>query len=87
MGHLYYSRITQKQLITKKHKDIGTWHCAVETIAEESRKADCYLALLGRIYHRRERRGKLSPGTVCLQNVQLNGGSDGVVANGGRADC
>ena len=27
------------------------------------------------------------PGTVFLQNVQVCGGSDGVVANDGRADC
>ena len=74
-------------MITKKHKAIGTWHWAVETIAGESGKSDCYLALIGRNDRRRERRGRLLPGTVCLQNISVCGGSDGVVANGGRADC
>ena len=27
------------------------------------------------------------PGTVCLHNIYVCGGSDGVVDNGGRADC
>ena len=31
--------------------------------------------------------GRLLPGTVCLQVILVCGGSDGVVANGGRADC
>ena len=31
--------------------------------------------------------GRLLPGTVCLQKVQVCGGSDGVMSNGGRADC
>ena len=61
--------IYTKKWITKKHKAIGTWHRAVETIAEESIKADCYLVLLGRQKHRKEKRDGLLPGTVCLQNV------------------
>ena len=59
----------------------------VETIAGESDEADRYLALIGRNGCRREQRGQLLPGTVCLHNIQVCGGSDGVVANGGRADC
>ena len=31
--------------------------------------------------------GRLLPGTVCLQNVQVCVSSYGVVANDGRADC
>ena len=74
-------------MTTKKNKAIGTWHWMVETIAGQSGKADCYLALLGRNDRRRQQWGRLLPGTVCLQNFQLCGGSDGVVANGDRADC
>ena len=47
-------KIHTKKLITKKHKAIGTWHWAVETIAGESGKVNCYLALLGRNDCRRE---------------------------------
>ena len=79
--------IHTKQLITKKHKAIGTWIWAVETISGESDRADYYLALFGRKNHSREQTGRLLPGTVCLQNISVCGGSDGVVANGGRADC
>ena len=78
---------SHKKLITKKHKAIDTCDWAVETIAGESDGAHCYLALLGRNYRRREQRGRLLPGTVCLQNILVCGGSEGVVANGGRADC
>ena len=36
---------------------------------------------------RRELQGRLLPGTFFLQNILVCGGSDGVVANDGRADC
>ena len=74
-------------MITKKHKTIGNWHWAVETITRESDKANCYLALLGKNNCKREQRGRMLPDTVCLQNILVCGGSDGVVDNGGRADC
>ena len=80
-------KIHTKQLINKNHKVIGTWIWAVETIAGESDRANCYLALLGRNDRRREQRGRLLPETVCLHNVKVCGGSDSVVANDGRADC
>ena len=80
-------KIKTKQLITKEHKTNETCAWEVETIAGEIKGADCYLALLGRNNRRREQRGRLLPGTVCLQNILVCGGSDGVVANGGRADC
>ena len=78
-------KIHTKQLITKNHKAIGTRIWAVETISGESDRANCYLALLGRNDCRREQRGRLLPETVCLHNVNVCGGSDGAVANGGRA--
>ena len=87
LGSSVLFKIHTQKLITKKHKVIGTWHWAVETISGESGKADCYLALLGRNDIRREQRGRLLPGTVCLQNVYAGDDSDGVVANDGRADC
>ena len=59
---------------------------AMETITGESDRADCYLALGGRNDHRREQQGWLLPGTVCQHNNSVCGGSDGVVANGGRVD-
>ena len=80
-------KIHTKKLITRKHKAIGTWHWAVETIAGDNDGSDCYLALLGRNDRRRERRGRLLPGTVGLQNITVCDGSDGVVANGDRDDC
>ena len=43
--------------------------------------------MLGRNDRMRDRRGQLLPGTVFLQKSLVCGGSDGVVANGGRADC
>ena len=55
-------------------------------MAGERDGADCYLALGGRNDRRRERRGQLLPGTVCQKNDLVCGGSDGVVANGGRSD-
>ena len=58
----------------------------VETIAGESDGANCYLALGDRNGRGRERRGQLLPGTVFQQNNLVYGGSDGVVANGGRDD-
>ena len=62
-------------------------HCgAVETIAGESDGAKCYLALGGRKNRRRERQFWLLPGTFWRQNDLVCGGSDGVVANGGRAN-
>ena len=75
------------KLINKNYKVIGTWIWAVEIIAGENDGANCYPALLGRNDHRRERRGRLLPWTVCLHNVNVCGGSDGVVANDGRSDC
>ena len=80
-------KIHTKQLIIKKHKALGTCDWGVETITGESDRAHCYLALLSRNNRRREQRGRLLPGTVCLQNILVCGGSDGVVTNGGRADC
>ena len=74
-------------MITKKHKAIGTQHWAVEKITGEIGNADFYQAMLGRNDRMRDRRGQLLPGTVFLQRIQVRGGSDGVVANGGRADC
>ena len=67
--YIYLIQDPNKTIITKKHKDIGTWHWAVEKISGESGKADCYLALLGRNDRRKERRVQILPGTVCLQNV------------------
>ena len=80
-------KIHTKQFITKEHKAIGTCAWEVETITGESDGAHCYLEVLGRINRRREQRGRLLPGTVCLQNILVCGGSDGVVANGGRSNC
>ena len=80
-------KIHTKKLITKKNKAIGTWRWAVEKITGESGKSDCYLELRVRNDRRREQRGRLLPGTFCLQNILGCGGSDGVVANGGIDDC
>ena len=69
VSYVLFKIHTKNKFNTKKHKAIGTLHWAVETIAGESGKADSYLALLVINDLRREQRGQLLPGTVCLKNV------------------